>query len=148
MLRFACRALVTRLNSNLKQLRPQLTGYEEPILLGIVGNAVQYGAWPIQFPLIDNAVEVDPSQNFPGSRRNTNNLIALPDVCVDLTVNEFEFVQLINRMPRLIGDPNALRLFESSWIEKTQIGSAITHDQLRLIVRQAPSFAFVPGSAQ
>ena len=47
MLRFACRALVTRLNSNFKQLRPQLTGYEEPILLGIVGNAVQYGAWPI-----------------------------------------------------------------------------------------------------
>jgi hypothetical protein len=44
----------------------------------------------------------------PGTRRDTNDFVGLRDIGVDLPVDVFEFIQILNWMACFIGDVDTL----------------------------------------
>ena len=48
---------------DLEQLGPELAGDEEPVALNVVGDAVQDGTLPVEFALVNDALQIDPSDN-------------------------------------------------------------------------------------
>src|SRR4029077_13139452 len=130
-------------NLDLKQLRPQLSGHKQPVARRVVRDAVQYRIWVRQFAPVDQSGQIDPTQYLPCPWRDARDLFAVPDVRVDLIVDVFEFVQLLDRMSSLVGHMNATLLAKILRIEKAQISRSIAQDQLLAVVRQAPALALV-----
>src|SRR5581483_6139458 len=118
------------------------SGYEEAAGLSIVGDSVQDGAFAAQFALVDDSFQIDSAQNLAGTGRDAHDFVRLPDIGIDLAANVFEFVQVIDRPAGLVGDAQAPGHAKRFGIEKAQKRSAIAQDQLGVVVRQAPAFAF------
>jgi hypothetical protein len=128
---------------DLEQLGPQLAGDEEPVALDVVGDAVQDGAFAVEFALVDDALQIDSSQDLPGVRGNAHNVVCLPDIGINFICYPFEFIEVFDWPARLVRDSQAANGMERLGIEKSQVGGAVAHDQLSWVVGQAPTFAFV-----
>jgi hypothetical protein len=111
----------TLLDFDLEQLGPQLAGDEEAVTVGVVGDAVQDGALAMEFALVNDALQIDSSQDLPGVRGNAHNVVRLPDVGVDFTLYPFELIEIFDWPPGLIRHSQAANGMERLGIEEAQV---------------------------
>ena len=76
---------------------PEFSGDEQALVYWIVGDAVEHGFGIETIDRAENAGEIDPSNDFSGLRRNTGDAIAVPNIGEELTFDEFQFIQLVDR---------------------------------------------------
>src|SRR5690606_9150354 len=86
------------------------------------------------------AVQVDDPDHTARGRVDAEDVVRLPDIGPDLSVDPFQLVQLAHRAA-VQGDGDAARLGEGLGVEEAQGGRAVRQDQLRRVVGQAPAFA-------
>jgi uncharacterized membrane protein len=108
-------------DSDLEQLRPEFAGDEEAVTVGVVGDAVQDGAFAMEFALVNDALQIDSSQDLPGVRRNAHNVVRLSDVGVDFTLYPFELIEIFDWPPGLIRHSQAANGMERLGIEEAQV---------------------------
>ena len=131
-----------------EQFWPKLSPNKKPISGRVISNAVKNGARAFKFALVDDSAQVDPPEDLSGARRDANDSLSLPDIGVDLTVDVFQFVQIVDRPAGLIGNMDASCLAKRFRIEKAEIRSSLAHNQVCAIMSQTPSFARVCKRSQ
>ena len=85
-----------RNNFYFKDLGPLLPGDEEAVTLGVVGDPVQYGFLVDSLIVRQQAGEIDPGNHVSVVRIDARDPVRVPDVCVDLSLDEFQLVQLVD----------------------------------------------------
>src|ERR1700722_5691823 len=79
-----------RQDFDLEDRRPKFASHKEPVMLGVVSDAIQYRAIAGALARRQQPAQVNPTQNLARLRRNPRDAIGIPDVGVDLAVNVFE----------------------------------------------------------
>src|SRR5581483_12085909 len=112
---------------DLEDLRPQLTGHEEPIAGGVVGDAVEN----IRLRGLarrQQATKVDVGLDGAGRRIDPRDEVGLPYVGEHLALHELELVEVLEgRAGRR--DLDAPPLGERRRIEEPEVFGAVAHDQ-------------------
>src|ERR1035438_2039944 len=132
---------------DLEDFGPEFASDEDSIVRRIVGNAVEHGFMVCSLGIGQQAGQVDPSQHDPGCGRDAGDAVGVPDVCVDLAVDEFEFIEL-SHGSAVIFDHNFPDRAEGGWIEEAQSCAAVAQDQALAVLSQSPAFAVVLKGAQ
>ena len=83
-----------------EELGPELAGDEEAVVRGVVSDAVEHGFRIGDFAGLQQAGEIDPAEDLAGCRRDARDAVGVPDVCVDLAVDVFELVELVDALRR------------------------------------------------
>ena len=109
---------------DLKKFGPELSGDEEAVVHGVVGDAVEHGFGIGDLAGLKQAGEIDPAQHAACRGRDAHNAVGVPDVGVDLAVNVFELVELVDRLA-VIADVNVPHLAESGGVEETNLRGAV-----------------------
>jgi len=87
----------SRNESDLKDARPQFASNKEALSICIVSYSIYHGS---RFKAIGRAhkeLEINPADHSTALRRDARNSIGLPHIGKNLTINEFKFVQLVDR---------------------------------------------------
>ncbi len=121
---------------------PEFSGDEQALADWIVGDAIEHGFGIEAIDRTKNAGEIDPSDDFSGLRRNTGDAIAVPNIREDLTVDEFQFIQLIDR-GRAVANFQAALFLQSFRIENSNLGCSVTQEKLAATGCEAPTFSGV-----
>ena len=84
---------------DLEQFRPFFARDKESVSLWIVGDAIQDRVRIGQSTFVNNSTQINPAKNLAGTRGNSDDLVCLPNVCIDLSGQIFEFIEVLNRLP-------------------------------------------------
>ena len=96
-----------QLQRDLEQLRPVLAGDEQPVAGGVVGDAVEHvGLARRDVRTRQQARQVDPAHHMSAGRIDAGDQVGLPDVGVELALDPFQFVEVVDRAA-LVGDVDA-----------------------------------------
>src|SRR5947209_2718503 len=82
---------------DLEEFRPVFASDEEAVRRGIVGDAVQNIDQGATIHVWQKPGQVDPAEDGAGGGIDTDNLVRLPDIRVDLAVDVFEFIEVGQR---------------------------------------------------
>ena len=146
------RATSMRLDQpDLEQLGPELARHEQALAGRVVGDAVEHvGVVGDEVLLRQQALQVDPADDLARLRVDACDAIRLPEVGVDLAFHPLELVDLVDRLAEC-GDVDAVGLDQRLRVEEADVGGAVAHHHLRVVVRQAPALAGVaelPGGVE
>src|ERR1700722_15574602 len=75
-------------------------------------------------------------------RRDSRNSVGVPDICVNLVLDEFELIEVVNDLAGVF-DHDVEGFLESVWISEPEGCGPIASDEFRSVVSHAPSFAGV-----
>src|SRR5580704_6728511 len=75
-------------------------------------------------------------------RRDSRNPVGVPDVCVNLVLDEFELIEVVDDLAGVF-DHDVVGFLESVWIAKPEGRRAVAGDEFRGVVSHAPSFTGV-----
>src|SRR5690606_14571412 len=84
-------------------------------------------------------IQGNSSGNLSALRINFDDIKSFKNVCINLPVYIFQFVQVTNISP-MIGYSNGIEYTKISRVNKIQVCTAITDDKILSIIRNAPSF--------
>ena len=132
---------------NFKNSGPELAGYEEPVVRGVIRDAVEHGLGVGVLIGSKQAGEIDPTKDFSGDGRDARDAVRVPDVRVDFSAHIFELVELGNGRLAVF-DHDAARYRECHGIEEAQCGGAVAQDEAAAVLRESPAFAVVVEGAQ
>jgi hypothetical protein len=69
-----------------------LAGYEEPVLLGVIGDAVEDIFYIRQRDFARESAQINPAGNPPRGGRDARNPVGLPDIGVDFALDIFKLI--------------------------------------------------------
>ena len=114
---------------------------------GVVGNAVKHGFVVGVFTRRQQAGEVDPAEDFAGRGCDARDAIGMPDVGVDLAMDEFEFVELGDGFAVVL-DGDAAGFVKGGWGRRSGRCGAVAEDEVVCVVGKAPAFVVDGERAQ
>ena len=128
--------------SDFEELRPELAGDEEAIVLGVVGDAVEDIGLGGAIGGSQETAAIDRADDFAGFGIDAGDAVGLPDVGVNLAFHPFELVQFDDGAA-VLGDGDSAGFLECLGIPEAEVGGAIAHDDALAVSGQAPAFAGV-----
>src|ERR1700677_4729078 len=124
--RLRCRV---RNNFYLKDLGPLLPGDEEAVTLGVVSDPVEHGFRVDPLIAGQQAGEIDPGNHVSVLGIDARDQVCVPDICVDLTLDKFQLVQLVDD-PGPVLHHDVMRFFEAVGIAETKRRCAVAGDEV------------------
>jgi hypothetical protein len=119
---------VFREHGDLEDIRPQFSGDEETLAARVVSDAIKDGFVTGELVAGHEAFEVDPAKDATGCGRDAGYAVGVPDVRVDFAVDEFEFVELTDRLAAILDDDPA-EFPEGIGIEEAEGGCTVAEDE-------------------
>src|SRR5580658_4459270 len=126
---------------------PQLAGYEKPVVRLIVRDAVEDGFRAGPVGIGKQAGEVNPAKDASGSGGDAGDAVGVPDVGVDLAVDELELVELGDG-DAVVADGDTAEFVEGFGIEEAERGGAVGEDDAFAVLGEAPALAGIGEGAQ
>ena len=117
-----------RNQGDLEYLRPELSGDKEPVVSGVVRDAVEHGFVVGELAARHQAFEIDPADDTARCWRDAGDAIGVPDVGVDFAVDVFEFVEFLDWLA-VVFDGDAAGFVEGFGIEEAQGRGAVAEDE-------------------
>src|SRR5271165_4265399 len=130
-------------HTNLEQLRPVLSRDEQPVVLGVVGNAVQDIRPSLHDVFwLEETGQVDGADHAAAARVDAHDPVRLPYVGIDLPLHPFQFIHVAQGLA-VEGDLHSAGFLKRLGIEESKLRSSVAHDDLRAIARQSPPLTLV-----
>src|SRR5260370_9092954 len=125
-----------------KHGRPLLSRNKQVIIPDVVRYTVEHRF--VIDPLLSRKQpsKVDPRDHLPVLRRYTRNPIGVPDVSVDIALDIFEFVELVNKFLS-VPDDNVMSLIKGVRAAKAKDCGAVAGDKFVCGASHTPAFAIV-----
>src|ERR1700710_1792677 len=89
-----CRGM--RFHFNLEDLRPLLAGDEEPVALGIIGDAIQYRFLADALVVGQQVGQIDPTYDVAIAWRDAGDAVRVPYVGVNLSLDVLELIEQVD----------------------------------------------------
>jgi hypothetical protein len=93
------------------------------------------------------AGEVDPANHLSALWRDAGDAIGLPDIGENLSLDEFQFIQLVDRLVPIV-DFDSTLFRERVAVQNADLSGPVAHEKVTAIGGETPSFAGVSEGAQ
>src|ERR1700722_4062945 len=127
---------------DLEDAGPQLPGDKQTLVVWGVGDSVENSPGLEVVDRGQKTGEVDPADHLAALRRDAGDAIRLPNVGKNFSLDEFELVQLVDRLVSVV-DFNATLFCERIAVQNAELSGSVAHEKVTAIGGESPAFAGV-----